>query len=259
MTEIRALIVDDEVLARRGVRNQLQHAPDVQVVGEASNGRDAVEAIKKQKPDLVFLDVQMPLLDGFGVIETLPAQYLPPAIVFVTAFDEHAIRAFEINALDYLLKPIDPERFQKTLERVRSQLNNSHAKDRDEKLLALLQSLKEERNGQPEYLHRIPLKQNGRISFLDVNSIEWINAQGNYVELHTAGGHHLLRETMDGIESKLEPSKFVRLRRSIIARIDQIRALQPRAKGEFEIVLQSGQKFQSSRRYRRNLDPLLKT
>lgn len=258
MTEIRALIVDDEVLARRGIRNMLKHSPDVQVIGEATNGRDAVEAIKEKRPDVVFLDVQMPLLDGFAVIERLPEQFLPGAIIFVTAFDEHAIRAFEINALDYLLKPVDPERFQKTLGRVRSQLNNSHAKDRNERLLTLLQSLKHERNGQREYLHRIPLKQNGTISFLDVKSIEWISAQGNYVELHTAGRHHLMRETMDGIESKLDPAKFVRLRRSIIAHIDQIKSLHPLAKAQFDVVLRNGKHFQSSRRYRRNLDPLLK-
>jgi two-component system LytT family response regulator len=259
MTEIRALIVDDEVLARRGIRNQLKHAPDVEVVGEAANGRDAVEAIKQKKPDVVFLDVQMPLLDGFGVIETLDLKYIPPAIVFVTAFDEHAIRAFEINALDYLLKPIDPERFQKTLGRVRSQLNNSQANRRDQKLFALLQSLRLKSSDDAGYLQRIPLKQNGRICFLNVNAIDWIHAQGNYVELHTTSGHHLLRETMDGIETKLDPKMFVRLRRSVIVRIDQIKALHSRAKGEFDVCLKSGREFQSSRRYRRNLDVLIKS
>ena len=258
MTEIRALIVDDEVLARRGIRNQLKHAPDVEVVGEAANGRDAVEAIKQKKPDVVFLDVQMPLLDGFGVIETLDTQHLPPAIVFVTAFDEHAIRAFEINALDYLLKPVDPERFQKTLGRVRSELNNSKANRRNEKLLALLQSLRSKSSDDAAHLQRIPLKHNGRISFLNVNAIDWIHAQGNYVELHTPSSHYLLRETMDGIERKLDPTMFVRLRRSIIVRVDQIKTLHARAKGEFDVVLKSGPEFQSSRRYRRNLDVLLK-
>jgi two-component system LytT family response regulator len=145
------------------------------------------------------------------------------------------------------------------LARVRTQLKDSQAKERDEKLLALLRTLKEERNGQPENLHRIPLKQNGTISFLDVKSIEWISAQGNYVELHTATGHHLLRETMDGIESKLDPAKFVRLRRSVIARIDQIKFLHPLARAEYDVVLRNGKHFQSSRRYRRNLDVLLKS
>src|SRR5689334_25164761 len=187
MTEIRVLIVDDEVLARRGIRNQLKQAPDVSVIGEASNGREAVVAIREKKPDLVFLDVQMPLLDGFGVIERLDKQ-LPAAIVFVTSFDEHGIRAFEVNALDYLLKPVDPRRFQKTLARVRSQLTNAHTAGHDDRILALLDELKSRR----EYLQRIPLKQNGRISFLNVSEIEWIHAQGNYVELHTRNAQHLL-------------------------------------------------------------------
>jgi two-component system, LytTR family, response regulator len=257
MTEIRALIVDDEVLARRGIRNQLKHAPDVAVIGEASNGREALTAIREKKPDLVFLDVQMPLLDGFGVIERLD-KHLPAAIVFVTAFDEHAIRAFEVNALDYLLKPVDPRRFQKTLDRVRAQLNNSQPQRRDEKLLALLENLKSANNRRQEYLQRLPLKETGRVSFVDVNDIDWIEAQGNYVELHTGNGHHFLRETMSRIESKLDPARFVRLRRSIIARIDQIKSLQPLAKGEFEVLLKSGHKFKSSRRYRRRLDVLLR-
>jgi two-component system LytT family response regulator len=253
MTEIRALIVDDEVLARRGIRNQLNHARDVTVIGEAGNGREALAAIREKKPDLVFLDVQMPLLDGFGVIEQLDKHL--PAIVFVTAFDEHAIRAFEVNALDYLLKPIDPRRFQKTLDRVRSQLRTARTTGRDDRILWLLNDLKSRR----EYLQRIPLKQNGRISFLNVSEIEWINAQGNYVEVHTRSAQHLLRDTMDGIESKLDPAKFVRLRRSIIARIDQIKSLHPLTKGEFEVILTRGQQLRSSRRYRRNLDVLIKS
>jgi two-component system LytT family response regulator len=253
MTQIRALIVDDEVLARRGIRNQLRHTPDIVVIGEAGNGREALAVIREKKPDLVFLDVQMPLLDGFGVIERLDKQ-LPAAIVFITAFDEHAIRAFEVNALDYLLKPIDPRRFQKTLERVRSQLMNARSAGHDDRLLALLVELKSQR----DYLQRIPLKQNGRISFINVAEIEWINAQGNYIELHTRNAQHLLRDTMDGIESKLDPAKFVRLRRSIIARIDQIKALHPLTKGEFAVILTRGQELRSSRRYRRNLDVLLK-
>jgi two-component system LytT family response regulator len=240
-------------LARRGIRNQLRHTPDIVVIGEAGHGLEALAVIREKKPDLVFLDVQMPLLDGFGVIERLDKQ-LPAAIVFITAFDEHAIRAFEVNALDYLLKPIDPRRFQKTLERVRSQLMNARSAGHDDRLLALLDELKSQR----EYLQRIPLKQNGRISFLNVAEIEWINAQGNYIELHTRNAQHLLRDTMDGIESKLDPAKFVRLRRSIIARIDQIKALHPLTKGEFAVILTRGQELRSSRRYRRNLDVLLK-
>ena len=218
MTEIRALIVDDELLARRGIRNQLKLAPDVAVIGEASNGREALAAIREKNPDLVFLDVQMPLLDGFGVIERLD-KHLPAAIVFVTAFDEHAIRAFEVNALDYLLKPVDPERFQKTLGRVRLQLVNSQSRGRDERLFALLENLKSANGQRPEYLQRLPLKDTGRISFVDVNNIDWIKAQGNYIELHTGSGHHFLRETMSGIENKLDPARFVREVRTEMARV----------------------------------------
>jgi two-component system LytT family response regulator len=259
MTKIRAIIIDDELFARRGIRNQLKDSPDVEVIGEAANGREAVKAIEQKNPDLVFLDVQMPLLDGFGVIEALGEVHLPPAIVFVTAFDEHAIRAFEINALDYLLKPIDPRRFQKTLERVRTQLNNSQTIRRDEKLFALLQDLKTLKSERPAYLQRVALKEAGRISFLDVDEIDWISAQGNYVELHTKDGKHLLRETMDGIERKLDASKFLRLRRSTIVRIEQIKELYPLYNGEFEVVLRNGLKLSSSRRYRQNLDVLLKS
>src|SRR5215470_5863936 len=139
--QIRVLIVDDEPVARRGLRNHLKKAADVEVIGEAGNGRDAVETIIQTRPDLVFLDVQMPLLDGFRVIETLTEEHLPPAIVFVTAFDEHAIRAFEINALDYLLKPVDPKRLQKTLQRAREQIRSTRTDDRDQKLFALLRDL----------------------------------------------------------------------------------------------------------------------
>lgn len=255
--KIRVLIVDDELFARRGIRAQLKDASDVEIIGECANGREAVAAIEQKNPDLVFLDVQMPLLDGFGVVETLGEENAPPAIVFVTAYDEHAIRAFEINALDYLLKPVDPERFQKTLERVRRQLKNAEIDRRDESLFAILQNLKAHK--QPEYLPRIVVKEAGRISFVDVDEIDWIGAQGNYVELHVKTKTHLLRETMDGMERRLDPKQFLRLRRSTIVRIKQIKELYPLFNGEFEVVLKNGEKLSSSRRYRQNLDVLLKS
>jgi len=259
--KIRALIVDDEPLARRGIRQSLQSVSDVEVIGECKNGREAVAAIEKQKPDLVFLDVQMPLLDGFGVIEEIGAENLPPVVVFVTAFDEHAIRAFEINALDYLLKPVDPERFKKTLERVREQLKNQQSGQLDEKLSALLRDVEslKEKDVPHEYLRRFVIKENGRVFFLDASEINWISAQGNYIGLHTGNKTHLLRETMDGIERKLNPQEFLRLRRSTIVRIEQIKELQPLFKGEFVVVLKDGTKLSSSRRYRQNLDSLLKS
>lgn len=257
--KIRVLIVDDEPVARRGIRQQLKDASDIEIIGEAANGREAVEAIKQKNPDLVFLDVQMPLLDGFGVIETLGEKNLPPAVVFVTAFDEHAIRAFEINALDYLLKPVDPDRLQKTLERARQQIENSNTKERDEKILSLLrdvQSIKEEKT---EFLQRVVIKEQGCIFFLDAGEINWISSNGNYVELHTRTKTHLLRETMDRMEGKLDPQKFLRLRRSTIVRIEEIKELHPFFNGEFEVVLKDGTKLSSSRRYRQNLTALLKS
>lgn len=257
--KIRVVIVDDEPLARRGIRQLLETEKDFLVVGECKNGREAVSSIAKLAPELVFLDVQMPLLNGFGVVEALGEENLPAAVVFITAFDEHAIRAFEVNALDYLLKPVDPLRFRKTIERVRAQLKSSSKRQRDEKLSALLRDIRSLKNEQPEYIRRVAVKEQGRIFFLDVGEIDWISAQGNYVELHTKTKAHLLRETMEGIESKLNPQDFLRLRRSTIVRIEQIKELCPLFNGEFEVVLKNGARLSSSRRYRKNLDALLKS
>jgi len=253
--QIRVLIVDDEPVARRGLRNHLKKAADVEVIGEAGNGRDAVETIIQTRPDLVFLDVQMPLLDGFRVIETLTEEHLPPAIVFVTAFDEHAIRAFEINALDYLLKPVDPKRLQKTLQRAREQIRSARTGERDEKLFALLQDLQSRKT---DYLERFVVKKAGRILFVDASDIEWVSSEGNYVELHSKGKTHLVRETMDHLEGKLNPCDFIRIRRSTIVRTDVIKELQPLFNGEYALILKDGTQLQSSRRYRKNLDALLK-
>ncbi len=255
--KIRTLIIDDEPIARRGIRSNLKAETDVEIIGECSNGREAVAAIERQKPDLIFLDIQMPVLDGFGVVEALGAENLP-AVVFVTAFDEHAIRAFEINALDYLLKPVDPERFQKTLERVRGQIKNSKAENFSEKISALLENLDTAAAKSPAYLERIVIKDGGRITFVDAGEINWISSEGNYVKIHAGGKSHLLRETMDAMERKLDPQKFLRLRRSTIVRIGKIKELHPMFNGEFVVVLGDGTKLSSSRRYRQNLDSLLK-
>jgi len=255
-SKIRVLIVDDEPLARRGIRQLLETETDFEIAGEAANGREAISSIETYAPDLVFLDVQMPLLDGFSFVEKVGAGFLPE-IVFVTAYDEHAIRAFEINALDYLLKPVDPLRFQKTLERVREKIKNSKPHGLEQKLSALLENLE---SSKPEnYLERIALKEAGRVTFLSIDEILWISSEGNYVKLHAKSETHLLRETMDAIEQKLNPQKFVRLRRSTIVRIEQIKELHPLFNGEFEVVLKNGIKLSSSRRYRKNLDALLKS
>lgn len=259
--KIRTLIVDDEPIARRGIRSNLKSVPDVEIIGECSNGREAVAAIERQTPDLIFLDIQMPVLDGFGVVAALGADNLPAAVVFVTAFDEHAIRAFEINALDYLLKPVDPERFQKTLERVREQIKNAKSNGFNEKISALLENLESTR--QPHtpraaYLERIVIREGGCIKFVRTDEIDWISSEGNYVKVFAGGKSYLLRETMDAMERKLDPHEFLRLRRSTIVRVEKIREMYPLFNGEFEIVLKDGTRLSSSRRYRQNLDGLLK-
>lgn len=259
MHKIRTLLVDDEPIARRGLRQQLQSESDVEIIGECSNGQEAVTAIRKHAPDLVFLDVQMPLLNGFGVVEAIGTDRLP-AVVFVTAYDEHAIHAFEVNALDYLLKPIEQRRFQKTLGRVRDQLNHLKDQQVSEKLSALLKLLPKPEEAQQgsTYLERVVIRENERVLILPVDDIDWIGAHGNYVQIHARGKAHLLRETMDGMERKLDSMKFVRLRRSTIVCVDQIKELKPQFHGEYVVVLKDGTELSSSRRYRKNLDLVLK-
>jgi two-component system, LytTR family, response regulator len=256
--KIRVLIVDDEPLARRGIRQLLETEKDFEIAGEAANGREAISTLHKLKPDLIFLDVQMPLLDGFSFVEKIGAENLPE-IVFVTAYDEHAIRAFEINALDYLLKPIDPERFVKTLNRVRERIKDAQNKELDEKLITLLKNLDSARGEQETYPERIAVKEAERITFINVKDINWISSEGNYVRLHTKNKIHLMRETMDKIERKLDPQIFLRLRRSTIVRIEQIKELHPLFNGEFAVILRDDTKLSSSRRYRQNLNRLLKS
>jgi two-component system LytT family response regulator len=205
-------------------------------------------------PDLIFLDVQMPALDGFGVLEALKGERVP-AVIFVTAYNEYAVQAFDVNALDYLLKPVDPKRLQKTLQRAREQIRNTRTDERDEKLFALLQDLQSRKTA---YLQRFVVKKAGRIFFLDASEIEWVSSEGNYVELHSKGKSHLLRETMDHLECKLDPREFIRIRRSTIVRTSVIKELQPLFNGEYALILKDGTQLQSSRRYRKNLDALLK-
>lgn len=257
MQKIRALLVDDEPIARRGIRQQLQSESDVEIIGECVNGQEAVAAIRKHAPDLVFLDVQMPLLSGFGVVEEVGVDQLP-AVVFVTAYDEHAIRAFEVNALDYLLKPIEPSRFQKTLSRVRDQLSKSSDTKKMSALLGLLEN-PDSVFKKDSYLERVVIKENDRVLMVPVNDIDWIAAQGNYVQIHTRSKTHLLRETMDGMERKLDPANFVRLRRSTIVNADRIKELKPLFNGEYAVFLKNGVELTSSRRYRKNLDVLLRS
>ena len=247
-TRIRALVIDDEPLARAMIREMLADDPDVDIVGECSNGREAIEAVEALRPDLLFLDIQMPDLGGFEVLEAIPDDRAP-YIVFVTAFDQFAVRAFEIHALDYLLKPFDRERFEAAWQRAKSVIGSDRFERRDQRILALLESLKAEQR----YLERLVVKVGGRVFFLDVNEIDCIQAEGNYVRVHSGPKSYLLRATISGLEAQLDPRVFLRIHRSAIVKLDRIKELQPWFHGEYHVILHTGQKLTLSRNYRANL------
>jgi two-component system LytT family response regulator len=246
--KIRTLIVDDEPLARQRLRTLLEAESDIEIVSECTDGRQAVAAIREERPDLVFLDVQMPLLDGFGVLETLGVDR-PPAIVFVTAYDRYALRAFEVHALDYLLKPFDRERFGKALARARSHARQDQSADVSQRLLALLQDVKEARKP----LDRLVIKSGGRVCFVRTDEIDWVEAAGNYVKIHVQDEEHLLRETISNLEGRLDPDKFLRIHRSTIVHIERIRELQPAFHGDQVVILRNGTELPLSRSYREKL------
>jgi len=237
MTAIRALIVDDEALARERVRTLLASAPDVTVIGECTGGREALEAVFAHRPELVFLDVQMPDLDGFAVLEALGAEYLP-AVVFITAYDEYALRAFEVHALDYLLKPIEPERFARTLARVRARLGDV----KDARLLDLLEALSQRETP----LDRLVIRTRDRVSFLKPSEIDWIEADGKHVRLHVGRETHVVRQQLGRLERRLAPHGFVRVHRSAIVNVDRIQHLEPWFHGEYVVLLKDGTKLTSS-------------
>ena len=246
----RALIVDDEPLARERLRTLLAADPEVDVVAECANGREAIAAVARYSPDLLFLDVQMPEVSGFGVLEAIGADTVP-AVVFVTAYDDYALKAFEVHALDYLLKPFDRERFQKSLDRVKRQLKKGG--DLPPKLTALLEDWKK------RPADRLVLKDAGRVYFLKVDEIDWIEAEGNYVRLHTGAESHMLRETMSRIEARLDARKFIRIHRSAIVNVDCIKELRPFFRGEYVVVLRSGRKLTLTRGYRPRLEEILRS
>lgn len=250
---LRVLVVDDEPIARRGILRLLKQETDVEVVGECGDGAEAVAAIGTLAPDLVFLDVRMPELDGFGVIAAIGATRMP-AVVFVTAFDQHAVRAFDAQAIDYVLKPIDPERFRRALQRARSQLAQPEG-DFVRRVAAALKSL--DRSEPPRYPTRLAIRADSRVRLLDINEIERISAAGNYVEIHAGGKPQLLRETLTSLEARLDPQRFVRISRAAIVSIAQIREVQPLFNGDFVVLLKNGAQVTGSRRYRAALDVLL--
>lgn len=263
---IRALIVDDESLARDAVRVLLADDADVTIVAECRNGKEAVRAIREQAPDLIFLDVQMPDLDGFQVIERVGAGQMP-VTVFITAYDEYALRAFAAHALDYLLKPFDHDRFYDALQRAKSHVLRQKFYEQSHRLLALLGDLHGAQEEQGEetkarafkskFLERLVIKSAGRIFFLKVDEIDWIEAAGDYMSLHVGGKSHLLRETMNDLEAKLNPEKFLRIHRSSIVNIERVKDIQPLFKGEYVLTLKDGKQLKVSRSYRDRLQALL--
>jgi two-component system LytT family response regulator len=247
---ITTLIVDDEELARERVRSLLATDRDLELVGECSNGLEAVEAIRNLSPKLVFLDVQMPELDGFGVLEAVgPAAV--PAVVLVTAHDQYALRAFEYVALDYLLKPFDEARFRSAVERAKASIRSGDRDRQRRQLDGLLESL-----GRGP-LRRLVVKESGRIFFVDTTDVRWIEAQGNYVQIHAAGDSHLVRRSMKGLMSRLDPARFLRIHRSIIVNIDRVKELRPLFHGEYSLLLDDGTELTSNRSFKDDLQRLL--
>jgi len=259
--KIKTLIVDDEAIARDRVRRFLNAENDIEILGECRNGREAVAAIKKLQPDLVFLDIQMPQLDGFATLAALDPAHLP-AVVFVTAFDQYAIQAFAIHALDYLLKPFNHERFRQSLTHIRKQFNRGESGSLgnvDSRLLSLLEGMRQTgvKGTAPKYAQRLVIKTTGRIYFLKTEDLDWIEACGNYVTLHVGAETHLLRETLSHLESRLDPARFLRIHRSHLVQLDRIKELTPLFNGDYNVRLHSGAEVTLSRTYRDRLQVLI--
>ncbi len=241
---IRSLIVDDEMLARQRLRRLLEDHPDIEVTGECANGLEAVRDLEALRPDLVFLDIQMPELDGFGVIEEVGPDRMPPTL-FVTAYDQFALKAFEVHALDYLLKPFDPERFAAALARVRTWIQGSPRPS----LEPMLKQVQADRPP-PD---RLLIKEGTRYAFVRPAAIQWVEAEDNYVRLHVEGTSHLVRQTMGGMLDKLSPARFRRIHRSAIVNLDFIKHLEPWTGGDYLVTMKDGSQLTMSRTYRNQL------
>lgn len=248
----RVLIVDDEALARERLRSLLRAEEGFDIAAECSDGRQAVEAIRRERPDLVFMDIQMPELDGFGVLDEIGPSRMPP-VIFVTAFDQFAVRAFDVHAVDYILKPYDAGRFQKALDRVRVQLEQKSAPGGDPRLVALAAEVK----ANAKTPDRIAVRAGGKVVLVRIEEIDWVESADNYVVLHLGADRHMIRETMAAMETRLPVEKFVRISRSVIVNVDRIRELQPLFHGEYSVVLRGGAKLTLSRGYREKLNHLL--
>jgi len=257
--KIRTLIVDDEPLARRNLRVLLERDPQIEILDECRNGREAVKAINSLSPDLIFLDIQMPEMDGFDVLAHVGPEHIQ-AIIFVTAFDQYALKAFDVHALDYLLKPFDDERFARALERAKSQIAAREINQLSERLLALLEERESERKGSKgeRYLTRLMIKASSRVMLVKIDEIDFIEADGNYAKLYVGRKTHLLREKMNDLEGRLDPAKFVRIHRSIIVNLDRIKELHPHFNGDYVVVLEDGRQLRLSRTRREQLETRLR-
>lgn len=267
---IRALIVDDESLAREALLVMLGEDPEMEVVAECRNGKEAVTVIREQSPDVVFLDIQMPELDGFQVVEEVGAARMP-VTVFVTAYDKHALRAFEAHALDYLLKPFDHDRFDTALQRAKTFVRQQKLGEISESLFALLRDMNlktgkshsetdDIESGKATHkgaVDRVAIKSGGRIYFLKTKEIDWVEGAGDYLTLHSGSQTHLIRETMGNFHARLDPQKFLRIHRSTIVNIERIKDIRPLYKGEYVVTLTSGIGLKASRGYRHELQQLL--
>lgn len=256
---IRTLIVDDEPAARAAIRTLLADDPEVSVVGECTDGRSALQAIQDDAPDLLFLDVQMPEMDGFALLRQLDPTALP-VVVFVTAYDQYALKAFEVHALDYLLKPFDDRRFRESLVRAKQQVRQGKLGALSQQLLALLDGVGWPAAGggrDGPYLKRLVIKSGGRVTILAVRDIDWIEAEGDYVKIHAGRAWHLLRETMKQVEVQFDPARFVRIHRSTIVNVERIKELQPYFRGEYVVILHDGATLKLSRGYRPHLEEML--
>lgn len=262
---IRILIVDDEALARRGLKHRLSHVGDAEVIAEARNGREALKAIRELKPDLVFLDIQMPGIGGFEVISELEGEDIP-AIVFVTAFDEYAIKAFDANALDYLLKPIEDNRLEEALSRVRENLHQKQAVEHKKSLLRLVGQITGQHIGsmteistkgvdrmKKKEISKLAIKDGGRITWVPQDKIEWIDAAGDYMCVHASGETHIMRTTMKELEAELDSSLLQRVHRSTIVNINRVREMQSHINGEYFLTLEGGHTVKLSRTYKNKL------
>jgi two-component system LytT family response regulator len=253
---IRTIIADDERLARRKLRILLGSEPQVEVVAECPNGRQTVSAIRSFRPDILLLDIQMPDLNGFDVLSEISSDEMPQ-VIFTSAYDQYAIRAFEAHALDYLLKPFDQDRLHAAIERASLEIRKSRDQEFTNRVLELLSTVKSQKKPTPEFEDRLAIRTNGRVVFLNLDEIHWVEAAANYVRLNTAKDSYLFRETISRISERLNPADFVRIHRSMIVNVRRIKELIPVNSGEYVVVLNSGKELSCSRGYRANLQHLI--